>query len=349
MDGQFIASQLVKELFSNYSIRLDVAQLSIVVMYGSVGLINVFNGVEIGNSSSLAGSAHTSSCGLPGTALTWAPSSWSFPGNWPLSTANKNNFIKKVAVSDVCRSNGNTSRGVLVIMPFYLTVTAAYGVCSRLGNSGQIPIYDNLMDWQAAWNFAVTAIAASTTVKLLWQPFHRHATMDIFVSWYNTSHQLNSSMWIDGQPNSLDQKCVLCDKQGCWDRYCNEEQLFSCQFPVNTPPLLRLRGLCPQTSLDTMYYPTNRLGDLALVGMGTNKGVAATYIRFEHEAQHWEARMSGSKTWAVSDASYESLLLGTQKWTIFYDRKCFPGSKLMDRCCTGSQQFIYDIYFNSLW
>jgi hypothetical protein len=80
-----------------------------------------------------------------------------------------------------------------------------------------------------------------------------------------------------------------------------------------------------------MYYPTNRLGDFIWVGLGS------TYIWYDHVEQQWEARMSGGDTWALSDASYESLLLGTQKWTIFDDRKCFPGSKLIGRCFTGRQ------------
>jgi hypothetical protein len=331
MDGQFVASRLVKELSSNYSISLDVAQLNIVVMYGSVGLINVFNGVESSNSSSPAASATISSCGTPGTALVWAPSSWSYPQSWPLSTAGKNSLTKQVAANDVCRSSKNNSLGVLVVVPLYMKVAAAYSVCSRLGNSGQIPIYDNLTEWRAAWDFAAAAIAAATTVEFLWQPFHRQPTGNIFVSRYNVSRQLNPAMWFPGQPNNPDEKCVLCDRQGCLDKYCDDEQPFVCQFPKQSPPLMRLRGLCHQTSLDTMYYPTNRLGDFIWVGLGN------TYIRYDHVEQRWEARMSGGDTWALSDASYESLLLGTQKWTIFDDRKCFPGNKLIGRCFTSRQ------------
>jgi hypothetical protein len=319
LDGQFVASRLVKELSSNYSIRLDVAQLSINVKYGSVGLINVFNGAESGNSPSPP--ASITSCGTPGTALAWAPSSWIYPQSWPLSpVAVKNSLTKQVLASEVCRSNKNNTSGVLVVVPLYLKVAAAYSVCSRLGSSGQIPIYDNLTEWRAAWEFAAAAVAATTAVEFLWQPFHRQATGNIFMSRYNTSRQLNLAMWVNGQPNNPDEKCVLCDWQGCWDKYCDDEQPFVCQFSQESPPLLRLRGLCRQTSLDTMYYPTNRLGDLVWMGVG------ATYIRFNHQVQRWEARMSGSDAWAVSDASYDSLLLGTQNWTIFNDRKCFPGT-----------------------
>jgi hypothetical protein len=316
MDGQFVASRLVKELSSNYSRRLDVAQLNINVKYGSVGLINVFNGVESGNLSSPP--AALTSCGTPGTALTWAPSSWIYPQRWPLSPVGVNSLTKQVAASEVCRSNKKNISGVLVVVPLYLKVAAAYSVCSRLGSSGQIPIYDNLTEWRAAWEFAAAAIVATTTVEFLWQPFHRQPG-NIFVSRYNASRQINPAMWFPGQPNNPDEKCVLCDWHGCLDKYCDDEQPFVCQFSQESPPLLRLRGLCRQTSLDTMYYPTNRLGDLVWVGLG------ATYIRFNHQEQRWEARMSGIDAWAVSDASYESLLLGTQNWTIFDDRKCFPG------------------------
>jgi hypothetical protein len=174
-----------------------------------------------------------------------------------------------------------------------LKVAAAYGVCARLGEGGLIPAFNRLEDWQAAW-LSASATVTSIPIDLLWQPYHRLEDTDTFVSRYNTSTTLNVNMWIKGQPNNKDEKCVLCDRKGCWDKYCEDEQPFMCQFPTEAPPLLRLRGLCRLTGLDTMYYPTNRLGDLVWIG------VTSSYIMFNQTEQQWEAKVSGSDTWAYS-------------------------------------------------
>jgi len=229
VDGQPLATRLTKELSANYTRRLDLGQLGFFVKIGSVGLINVFSGVPNGgdNGSSPSypaiGSGLTS-CGASGTVLAWAASGWSYPRGWPLATAGNNSFTKWVAASEVCHSNGSNNNGVLVAVPLHLKVAAAYSFCSRLSYGGQIPAYNNLADWRAAWDTALAAVASATTVDFLWQPFHRQGTSDIFASGYDRSLELRPGMWIPGQPNNLDEKCVLCDGQGCWDKYCIDEQ-----------------------------------------------------------------------------------------------------------------------------
>ena len=328
IDGQPVASRLIKELASsstNNNRRIDLSQMGVRIRFGSVGLLNVYGGAEAGGVGGRAAvEASTVPCGSLGTALAWNPAEWIYPRGWPAPAA-VYNFTRPVDVSEICGDSSNsssniTSPGVLLVVPLHLKVSAAYGVCSRLGEGGQIPAYNSLADWRTAWDSAVVAVNTTTTVDFLWQPFHRSGSSDTFVSRYNASLKLDPAMWNPGQPNNLDEKCVLCDRQGCWDKYCEDEQPFVCQFPAQAPPLLRLRGLCRLTNLDTVFYPTNRLGDLVWIGL------SATYIRFDHVMQRWEARVSGSDTWAYSQASYESLLLGTQTWTIFHDRKCMTGT-----------------------
>jgi hypothetical protein len=296
IDGRPVGGRLIRELAAatNGGRRLDLSQTRIHVKFGSVGLVNLYRGVEqvaaAVNTTGGTAPAALGSCGSPGTALAWTPAlDWNYPRGWPPGGFN---FTRQVIAGDVCTTDNKN--GVLLVIPLYLKVAVAYGVCSRLGQGGKIPAYSSPADWRAAFNTAAAAVAATSSFEFLWQPYHR-ADNDTFVSRYEPSLRLNPGMWIPGQPNNPDEKCVLCDRVGCWDKYCEDEQPFVCQFPAAAPPLLRLRGLCRATSLDTMYYPTNRLGDLTWMGLTTS------YIRFDHVEQRWEVRVSGSDTWAYSE------------------------------------------------
>jgi Neurotransmitter-gated ion-channel ligand binding domain/Low-density lipoprotein receptor domain class A len=85
---------------------------------------------------------------------------------------------------------------------------------------------------------------------------------------------------------------------------------------VNMPIL---RGLCSETKLSTLYYPHNQLGQFIWVG------IDGTVISYDAKNSSWVAKVQGKNTWATTEASKDSLLLGTHEWTVHNDPDCFPG------------------------
>ena len=63
--------------------------------------------------------------------------------------------------------------------------------------------------------------------------------------------------WRKGEPSRPTASCVRCDRAGCGDTDCSNRVAFLCRIPAGRP-LLRLRGLCLETGLETAYYPDIR-------------------------------------------------------------------------------------------
>ena len=79
---------------------------------------------------------------------------------------------------------------------------------------------------------------------------------------------------------------------------------------------MRSRGLCKTSNLDNIYVPVNR--DNALMFSGWKQ----SDIYYDKLAGMWTAKVTihGTEaeyvTIATTKASYESLSLGTHKWTV---------------------------------
>ena len=96
------------------------------------------------------------------------------------------------------------------------------------------------------------------------------------------------------------------------------------------PPILRLRGLCPFSDIDTIYTPKNlgTEGELIFVSYDHNM------IEYVHSASLWQATRldkAGNFTRAVSKAPLAGMAIGTNLWTVYNDSK---------RCSSETQ---YDV------
>ena len=130
--------------------------------------------------------------------------------------------------------------------------------------------------------------------------------------------------WGPGQPNGGDVQNCGClrkfngyrwDDCGCttysWPIICRREE---------GQPVLRLRGLCPFSDIDTIYTPKN----FGLEGETMFVSYDHTQITRDHTASVWEARRlsrGGNWTRAVTRASTNSLAIGTHTWTVTNDSK----------------------------
>ena len=97
---------------------------------------------------------------------------------------------------------------------------------------------------------------------------------------------------------------------------CALPSCFQCE--KETQPILRLRGICPESKLTNIFTPDNKGLDLWYVGLSN------TNIEYNTSSFLWVAReVDYLTTWATNAGSQESGALGTSEWTVYGDsRKC---------------------------
>ena len=82
------------------------------------------------------------------------------------------------------------------------------------------------------------------------------------------------------------------------------------------PIYLKLRGLCPSSTIDTLYFPKNIAEKFVLLG------ITSTTVNFNVASERWEMNVSSKKekTTGSSGKSFSSFLLGKLCYnTIFLD------------------------------
>ena len=130
--------------------------------------------------------------------------------------------------------------------------------------------------------------------------------------------------WGPGQPNGRQvQNCACLRKFNGyrWDDCgCTSYSLPSICRREQGPPVLRLRGLCPFSDIDTIYTPRNMgvEGELILVGYDHNQIV---YVPSSSVWQVGRLSRQGNYTRAISKASRASLAIGTNLWKVYNDSK----------------------------
>ena len=151
-----------------------------------------------------------------------------------------------------------------------------------------------------------------------------------FVDFY-TKNPMTTEQWKTGQPDgSINQQCTVWMSsylQGhIHDQFCTLSEISTqrclCQF--EKIPILKLRGLCKGSNIDTHYtlkhYANGTIFWLGLIG---------TNIKYNEYM--WKLSVIGKETSASTTAEELSLTLGKQEWHIKNDSICYPGEKLQKR------------------
>ena len=148
-----------------------------------------------------------------------------------------------------------------------------------------------------------------------------------------TGVEANFTDWGPGQPNGGSSQNCAClrkfngyrwDDCGCsmaWPTICVRKQGL---------PVLKLRGLCPFSDIDTIFTPKNMGHEGELVFLSTKQNL----LSFDESSASWEAtklNRKGNHTKAVTKALLTSMAIGTNLWTIHNDSQ---------RCSSSSQ---YDV------
>ena len=115
-------------------------------------------------------------------------------------------------------------------------------------------------------------------------------------------------------------------KDKSWGEWqCSYSGKIGCPCTYEKAPLLRLRGYCPGTYLDTRYTASQvATAPLDIIIMGSFN----TRIQYNSSLSQWVLSLIGRNVTARSSASPNSYLLGKHNWTISGDKfKCFKGKE----------------------
>ena len=125
------------------------------------------------------------------------------------------------------------------------------------------------------------------------------------------------SPFLDGGPK--DNCAILIPSWEKWqDRECTYKQPFQCACEKQGQIYLKLRGLCPESSIDVFWTLQNKEGTVHFYGIKNSE------MHYDFENRRWQIDVIGKKpqTFGISEISFHSFLLGRSYWIIQNDSGC---------------------------
>ena len=246
------------------------------------------------------------SCLHSGDYLSWDEMDWTLQGNAVVETVEKEEPCKGEPLLD------------LYYTPFPSMASCMHH-CQNLGS--RVPSVVTLEDWAILRDFLKRELFDKMlNTYSLWLSIVQQE--GVWVDFYNASEVLQNStlqlLTIDGG------KDPYCARQVGPDRW-NDKSCASSEFacPCNRQPMsyLKLRGLCPNSAVDTHYQPRNGRKDirkLKFVGLRTS-------IEFDDANKIWTLSVAGSNVTGTSKATHSSFMIGKHNWTVEGDSSCNGG------------------------
>ena len=210
-------------------------------------------------------------------------------------------------------------------------------ICPRIQAGGRLPFTRHLMD--------AKHLSQLYSQGWFWAPF-TYQTEGNFTDHY-TKTALESEMWIRSEPNGgLREQCTFWkggDPEGkIYDVSCTFwSRKLQCLCQFERSPIIRMRGLCQGSKIDTHYTLKHLNGTVVFMGL---KG---TVIRFQPIVLKWTLNVNLETTMGLSTAEEDSFIMGKQEWTIEGDStQCNRGqpytSQLKMSGCNTDGEFTCD-------
>ena len=251
-----------------------------------------------------------------GDLLSWEDASWNMMGN-----------VQSVESRDVCLKSHFPN---LYLLPkLFHQQSDCLNLCPRLQVGGRVPLTSNRSDSEhlAQQYRNMSHDYALENSEIIWSSFV-YQTDNNFVDFY-TKIPMSADLWKSGQPNGGDtQQCtewLSTYLQGdIHDEFCTFYKTIRCVCQFDKIPILRLRGLCKSSKIDTHYtpnyYPNGTVYFLGIIG---------TEIWYDQEL--WSLKVNMENTTALTKAEEVSFTLGKHLWTIESDSKKCHNDQLPEK------------------
>ena len=264
----------------------------------------------------------TTGCWTDGDVVSWSKA------EWVLSGSAEELFYQQPTFPNLFKMGDGFESGY-----------ECMNLCPRIQEGGRLPLTPRVSDAeQIAQMFYHPGSKDS-----FWAPFI-YQTEGNFIDQY-TNVAMPLDLWLAGQPNGgLKEPCTLWYGNNLKGSLLDAPCLFStrklqclCQFIQS--PILRLRGLCQGSKIDT-HYTLKSLND-SVVFMG----LTGTVIQFLDTTSKWRLDVNMENTIGVISSEETSFILGRHDCIIDGDSfKCSKGksSQLKMSSCNTDGEFTCD-------
>ena len=287
----------------------------------TTGNLNIFTVPK--TVSELVSLTTTGKC-TTGDHLSWTEAVWNFTGN-----------VETLTSPDLCKNQQIPNLFYFGLLP---TFDSCKNLCPRIQAGGRVPYTGSQSQAEALLQqFQAISTDNSNSSKIssdfIYSPFVLDSK-DKFVDFYTQTAVPRDLPWLPGEPNGgRSEPCSSWAINGgkLFDAQCAFSPS-NCMCKFESTPILKLRGLCKNTNVDTSYTVKNVNGNIVYFG------VAGTRIEFSGQ---WMISVNMLNTSALTSADEESFVLGRHSW-IFTDEsvKCKEQSPhtrglKMTRCSEG--------------
>ena len=248
----------------------------------------------------------------PGDVLSWTEASWRFTGH-----------VQASETQHICKTP-NSADYSLFPSNFY-SCFDCIKLCPRIQTNGRVPLIQSYSEFEIMKKLyqKITPNYKNISGHYIWSSYTLDDNYDEFRDFYTKAVSPHS--WTKGEPDGgKKQPC-----SGWWKGATLDDGLWDTGTPTTEPgwcfcqftdsPILKLRGLCRATSIDTHYTPVYQQGQVAY------KGLKSTEIRFYETTDdtQWKLKVNQKRTSGQTSADEISYVLGTHLWQIVNDTaKC---------------------------
>ena len=272
----------------------------------SVTKVNIFSATM--DLADMITTTRTGEC-REGDVVSWSEATWRFTGS-----------VEEVTNGDLCRPSHFPH--LYEIAGSFPSWTDCMALCPRLGAGGRVPLLRSPLD---ATNLA-QIYHQQDSEDMVWASF-RYTSQGSFTDYY-TGIQVSTDLWVEGQPNGgLIQQCSGSERSllagRLFDVGCQSTSTqFHCLCQLEQPPLLRLRGLCKGSNIDTHFTLQSVNGSNVFMGL---KGTLIRFLSKSYVAKWW-LDINLMNTSASTPGEESSLALGKRMWSIQSDSgQCYGG------------------------
>ena len=292
----------------------------------SVTNVNVFS-VPLNLSHMVANT--TAGRWTDGDIVSWSQAAWTLSGN--VQEVNKKGLGKTFDFPNL-----------FIMADGFKSWSDCMNLCPRIKAGGRVPLTSNVSDAQRIAQIFFQADSKAS----FWSPF-RYQGEGTFIDHY-TGSPMDHDMWVKGQPNGgLEQQCTEWDRNNpkgmLYDLACNVGIKRKCLCQFDESPILRIRGLCQESKIDTHLTLKSDGEGIAFMGL---TGTVIKFLR-SSSISEWTINVTLEKTIATTSATETSFILGVHSWVVKGDSpECNMGnpytSQLKLSGCKTDGEFTCD-------
>ena len=246
-----------------------------------------------------------------GNILSWAASKWTLTGK-----------VGSISSSSFCKSSYFAH---LYLLDHFIKFEDCISLCPRLQDEGRVPFTRNISESehliQQFKSMSYEYALDPTREFLMWSSFV-YRKNGSFVDFYNGADMQND-LWIPGNPNGGgNQQCTFWgagdSKARLYDVSCMLLLNPKCLCEFKNTPILRLRGLCKESNIDTYFTLHQANGHVGYKGLSNTEITYSEDMRLK-QSPKWDLAVNMKETKGQILSKKSTYILGKHTWIITND------------------------------